>query len=80
VIVHALRLVGVKAKKGEEGAVVEFPEARERLEAALAAAGRVIASVRGAVLPASPARSAGCPPFCPAWDVCRIPGGPVVVR
>lgn len=72
---HQLRLVGVR--KGE---VVAHPEARERLERALAHAGRVIASVRAATLPARPTESAGCPPFCPAWDVCRIPGGPRVVR
>lgn len=69
--VHVLSLHPMK--KGE---LQDAPEARERLDAALDAAGRLITDLRGGVLPAYPAPSAGCSPYCPARDICRIPGGP----
>lgn len=70
-VVHQLCLHGVKG-----GAIVETPEAHERLDGALKDAGELIAEIRRGELPASPAPSSGCPPFCPALDICRIPGGP----
>jgi hypothetical protein len=70
-VVHQLCLYGVKG-----GEIVETPEARARLDAALVDAGEVITSIRDGELPAAPARSSGCPPYCPALDICRIPGGP----
>lgn len=70
-VVHQLCLHGVK-----DGVVVETVEARDRLNDALVCAGRLVANIRRGELPASPAPSSGCPPFCPALDVCRIPGGP----
>ncbi|HVH40571.1 MAG TPA: PD-(D/E)XK nuclease family protein [Gemmatimonadaceae bacterium] len=74
-IVHQLSLHPVKA-----GEVQDAPEARAKLSAALDAAGRLITELRTGQLPALPAPSAGCPPFCPARDICRIPGGPVEVK
>jgi hypothetical protein len=70
-VVHQLCLHAVKG-----GEIVEAPEARARLDAALVDTGELIANIRDGVLPADPARSSGCPPYCPALDICRIPGGP----
>ena len=71
--VHQLTLVPIK--KGEvQHAAAEAAEAK--LATALAAAGGKIAQVRRGELPAVPTPSAGCSPYCPARDVCRIPGGP----
>jgi RecB family exonuclease len=69
---HQLSLAPVK--KGE---VQDAAEAEARLAGALDAAGRKIAQLRRGELPADPAPSAGCSPYCPARDVCRIPGGPL---
>jgi len=71
------QLVLAPVKKGE---VQDATEAEEKLMGALAAAGRKIAEIRRGELPAAPTPSAGCSPYCPARDVCRIPGGPVDTR
>lgn len=71
---HQLVLAPVK-----QGAVQDATAAEEKLAQALAAAGNKIAQVRGGELPAAPTPSAGCSPYCPARDICRIPGGPVDV-
>ena len=71
-VVHALSLAPLK--KGE---LQDAPEAEEKLAMALDAAGKRVGQVRDGVLPADPAPSCGCSPYCPARDVCRIPGGPV---
>lgn len=55
----------------------DAPEAEEKLARALDAAGAKIAQLRRGELPAAPTDSAGCSPYCPARDICRIPGGPV---
>lgn len=78
-VVHQLCLHGVGTEgKGaqKESVIVESPEARAMLDSALEHAGALIATIRRAELPAQPAASSGCPPFCPALDICRIPGGP----
>jgi hypothetical protein len=69
--VHVLSLAPVKAK-----AVQEAPEAEQKLSNALIDAGERIAEIRDGSLPAAPTDSCGCSPYCPARDVCRIPGGP----
>ena len=71
---HQLVLAPVK-----QGQVQDATAAEEKLAQALAAAGGKIAQVRGGELPAAPTPSAGCSPYCPARDICRIPGGPVDV-
>jgi ATP-dependent helicase/nuclease subunit B len=71
-VVHALSLAPLK-----RGEVQDATEAEEKLESALNAAGRRIGEVRRGELPANPAPSCGCSPYCPARDICRIPGGPV---
>ena len=73
--VHQLSLVPVR--KGE---TLDAPEAEQKLTDALAAAGAKIAQLRRGELPAAPTPSAGCSPYCPARDICRIPGGPRDVR
>lgn len=70
--VHQLVLAPLKSDTLQDA-----PEAEERLARALDAAGARIAQVRGGELPAAPTESAGCSPYCPARDICRIPGGPV---
>jgi hypothetical protein len=73
-VVHALSLAPVKKNE-----VLDAPEAEEKLESALNAAGRRIGEVRRGELPANPALSCGCSPYCPARDICRIPNGPVTI-
>ena len=73
--VHGLSLAPVKAKKIQDAA-----EGEGKLATALADAGRRVLEVRSGELPAQPTDSCGCSPFCPARDICRVPGGPVDVR
>jgi hypothetical protein len=70
--VHQLVLAPMKKDELQDA-----PEAEEKLARALDAAGAKIAQVRHGELPAAPTDSAGCSPYCPARDICRIPGGPV---
>lgn len=70
--VHCLDLHPVKS-----GSLVDAPEAEDKLERALEAAGARIAATRAGELPTAPTASAGCSPYCVARDFCRIPGGPV---
>jgi hypothetical protein len=58
-------------------AVQGNPEAEEKLAHALDVAGSHIAAVRDGIVPTAPKDSTGCSPYCPARDICRIPGGPV---
>ena len=69
--VHSLSLRPVKGGELADGA-----EAELLLAEALDAAGRRVHAARSGALPAAPAPSAGCSPYCPARDICRIPGGP----
>ena len=52
------------------------PDGAARLGGAFDAVVRHVKSVRGGAFPVRPAPSCGCPPFCHAWDICRVPGGP----
>jgi RecB family exonuclease len=70
--IHTLSLAPVKA-----GAVQDAPDAEEKLAKALDDAARRVTEIRRGELPANPAPSCGCSPYCPARDICRIPGGPV---
>ena len=72
--VHALSLAPVERGELATGATVEAAEAQ--LASALDAAGRRVRAVRAGELPTFPTASAGCSPYCPARDICRIPGGP----
>ncbi|HUF69755.1 MAG TPA: PD-(D/E)XK nuclease family protein [Longimicrobiales bacterium] len=47
-----------------------------QMDLALEAAGAHVARARSGTFPAEPAASCGCPPYCHAWDICRIDGGP----
>lgn len=71
---HVLSLAPVEKGSLAEGEATE--EAQQTLDAALDAAGRRVRAARSGMLPAAPAPSAGCSPYCPARDICRIPGGP----
>lgn len=51
-------------------------EGAARMGGALDAVVRHVTAVRGGAFPVRPAPSCGCPPFCHAWDICRVPGGP----
>jgi hypothetical protein len=72
--VHALSLAPMEGGELATGEALAAAEAQ--LAGALDAAGRRVRAVRAGELPTFPAPSAGCPPFCPARDICRIPGGP----
>jgi ATP-dependent helicase/nuclease subunit B len=69
---HGLQLYGVS----REGELVENDEARERMANALASVATHVRAARGGEFPARPAPSCGCSPYCVAWDVCRVRGGP----
>lgn len=73
-VVHPLSLAPVA-----RGAIQDATDAEQKLADALDAAGTRVLQVRSAQLPADPAPSCGCSPYCPARDICRIPGGPVEV-
>jgi hypothetical protein len=47
-----------------------------RMESALDAVVAHVRAARDGAFPAAPASSCGCPPFCHAWDICRVKGGP----
>lgn len=72
--VHVLSLAPVE--KGALAGGDAADAAQRQLDSALDAAGRRIRAARSGTLPAAPAPSAGCSPYCPARDICRIPGGP----
>lgn len=74
-VVHQLVLAPLKGD-----ALQDAPEAEAKLARALDAAGTKIAELRRGDLPISPTESAGCSKYCPARDICRIPGGPQDVR
>ena len=46
-----------------------------RMEQALDHVVQHVRDVRAGKFPADPADSCGCPPFCHAWDICRVAGG-----
>lgn len=69
--VHLLSLVKV-TKKGIQTDEV----GQARMDAALDAAVVHARRIGAGQFPARPAPSCGCPPFCHAWDICRVPGGP----
>jgi hypothetical protein len=69
--VHQLNLVPLKT-----GKIHDAPEAQAKLDNALNAVAARIRDARSGSLPASPVKSCGCSPYCPARDVCRVPGGP----
>lgn len=73
--VHSLSLVKVSAR----GAAPNPPDA-DRMEQALDAVVRHVRRLRQGEFPAQPAPSCHCPPFCHAWDICRVPGGPTTGR
>ncbi len=79
--VHQLQFKGVKGE-GKPGkktfSVVDDESASVKFEEALTAAGQRVEQARRGEFPASPAPSCGCSPYCPARDVCRVPGGPAV--
>jgi len=55
---------------------VEDPKGDEKLEAALDAVASHVRTARSGEFPVLPAKSCGCPPFCHAIEICRVPGGP----
>lgn len=72
-VAHSLELYKIdrKSKMLHEDAAH-----RALLEAALDAVVAHVRAARDGVFPAAPRKSCGCPPFCHAWDICRVPGGP----
>lgn len=73
--VHQLNLVQV----GKSG-VREDGEAERKMEGALSAVARHVRQMRDGLFPAKSAPSCHCPPFCHAWDICRVAGGPSTGR
>ncbi|HYW32920.1 MAG TPA: PD-(D/E)XK nuclease family protein, partial [Gemmatimonas sp.] len=78
-ITHPLQFKIVKGE-GKPGkktfTVLDDERAQEKFASALQAAGDRVEQARRGEFPAGPAPSCGCSPYCPARDVCRIPGGP----
>jgi ATP-dependent helicase/nuclease subunit B len=72
---HCLSLVRVG-----RGGVTDGAEERARMDGALSAVARHVSRIRAGEFPATPASSCNCPPFCHAWDVCRVRGGPSTGR
>ncbi len=76
-VVHQLKFVNVRNAAKKPSSLETNPTAEDQLTDAMNAAARRITMVRGGELPTNPTPSCGCSPYCPARDVCRIPGGPV---
>jgi len=76
-VVHQLKFVNVRNAAKKPSTLEINPTAEEQLTEAMNAAVRRISMVRGGELPTNPTPSCGCSPYCPARDVCRVPGGPV---
>jgi hypothetical protein len=74
-VAHSLELYKVDRKTR---ILHEEPAGRARLDGALDAVVAHVRAVRDGAFPAAPKASCGCPPFCHAWDICRVPGGPRV--
>jgi len=55
-------------------------EDADRMEQALDHVPRLVRAIRRGEFPVRPAPSCGCPPFCHARDICRVPGGPRTKR
>lgn len=72
-VLHSLQLVEVDRKNKE---LLSGDEDAAKMSAALDAVAAHVLSARGGEFPAAPAPSCGCPPFCHAWDICRVAGGP----
>jgi len=71
--VHPLSLHKRATNSGE---ITEDPAAAAKLESALGHAVEHVRRLRTGAFPAAPPASCKCPPFCHAWEICRIPGGP----
>ncbi|HEX5580867.1 MAG TPA: PD-(D/E)XK nuclease family protein, partial [Gemmatimonadaceae bacterium] len=69
---HALQLYQVSKLPALE----ENDDDNERMMGAMTAIARHVTNARAGRFPAAPAPSCGCPSYCPAIDVCRVPGGP----
>jgi hypothetical protein len=74
---HSLQLHYVEPKKR---LLLPNAAARDQMQRALDAVAAHVQRVRGGAFPARPAPSCGCPPFCHAWDICRVAGGPQTKR
>lgn len=72
-VLHSLQLVEVDRKKEE---LLSGDEDIAKMDAALDAVATHVLRARAGEFPAEPAPSCGCPPFCHAWDICRVAGGP----
>lgn len=76
-VLHSLQLAQVDPKTNR---LVEHDDAAARMDRALESVGRHVSAARDGEFPARPAPSCGCPPFCHAWDICRVAGGPRTKR
>lgn len=74
---HSLQLYQVEPKKQ---LLIPNAEARDLMQRALDAVAAHVRRARAGEFPARPAPSCGCPPFCHAWDICRVAGGPQTKR
>ncbi len=72
-VLHSLQLAQVDPRTGR---LEENDDAAARMRRALESVGRHVGAARAGAFPARPAPSCGCPPFCHAWDICRVAGGP----
>jgi hypothetical protein len=50
------------------------------MEGALDAVAEHVKHARTGQFPAEPAKSCKCPPFCHALDICRVAGGPRLIK
>ncbi|MEJ2215355.1 MAG: PD-(D/E)XK nuclease family protein [Gemmatimonadota bacterium] len=76
-VLHSLQLAQVNPKTET---LEEDDDAAAHMTRALDSVGRHVRTARGGQFPARPAPSCMCPPFCHAWDICRVAGGPRTKR
>jgi len=75
-IVMPIKLLEIDEKKGKAPIPRHNADQAAVLAAQLAAVRRTVIQARDGRFPASPAPSEGCPSWCVAIDICRVPGGP----
>jgi ATP-dependent helicase/nuclease subunit B len=73
--VHVLRLYTIK-KRRSTPTLEQDSEQQAKMDQALDAAATHVSEVRAGRYPARYVESCKCPPWCHAWDICRVKGGP----
>jgi ATP-dependent helicase/DNAse subunit B len=73
---EAVHLLSLHQRSTGTGEVREDPDSMARMDRALDQAVEHVRRLCTGAFPPAPPASCKCPPFCHAWAICRVPGGP----